>query len=83
MSPDEINAGCLELFDGWCERRAVRPLRDLLRAWPLANGLTDDWGNLHDALRTLRANCRPDISEAELAIVDSLIRAIAHIVFQR
>jgi len=76
MSPDDINAGCSELFNIWCERRAARPLRYLLRAWPLTSGLTDDWGDLHDALRTLRANCRTDISEAEQARIDDLIRAI-------
>ena len=83
MSPDEINAGCTELFEVWCERRAARPLRYLLRAWPLSSGLTDDWGDLHEALRALRANCRTEISNAELARVDDLIRAAAVIVFQR
>lgn len=83
MSPDGINSGCSELFDIWCDRRAARPLRHLLRAWPLSSGLTDDWGDLHEALRALRADCRTEISEAELARVDDLISAIAAIVFRR
>jgi hypothetical protein len=82
MAPDDINTGCSELFDSWCERRAVRPLGYLLRAWPLASGLTDDWGDLHEALRALRADCRTEISEVEHAKVDDLIRAIAVIVFR-
>jgi hypothetical protein len=83
MFPDDINAGCSELFDIWCERRAARPLRHLLRAWPLSNSLTDDWGDLHEALRALRANCRTEISDAEMTTVDDLISAVAVIVFQR
>ena len=83
MFPDDINAGCSELFDVWCERRAACPLRHLLRAWPLTNGLTDDWGDLHEALRALRADCRTEISEAERASVDELIRAVAFTVLQR
>jgi hypothetical protein len=83
MFPDDINAECSELFDVWCERRAARPLRHLLRAWPLTNGPTDDWGDLHEALRALRTDCRTEISEAERASVDELIRTIAVTVLQR
>ncbi len=77
MTTEDINAGCAQLFDIWCERRSARPLRYLLSAWPLTNGLTDDWGNLYEALRGLRANCREEISEADLTNVEDLIRAIA------
>lgn len=81
MSPDQINLRCSELFDAWCERRAVRPLRHLLSAWPLTSGLTDDWGALRDALRALRADCRGDIPNTELGRVEDLIRAVDDIVF--
>ncbi|MGF6569120.1 hypothetical protein ABH945_001196 [Paraburkholderia sp. GAS333] len=83
MLPDDINAGCAELFDIWCERRVVRPLRHLLRTWPLTSGLTDDWGDLHEALRALRSDCRAAISEAEQVTVNDLIQAIAVNFFQR
>ena len=83
MLPRDINAGCSELFDAWCERRAARPLRHLLQAWPLTNGLTDDWGDLYEALRVLRADCRTEIVEAERAKVDEMIRAIATNILQR
>jgi len=38
-SPDEddINHMCLQLFDGWCERRSVVPLAYLMHVWPLLN----------------------------------------------
>ncbi len=77
MTAEDINAGCAQLFDIWCERRSAHPLRHLLSAWPLTNGLTDDRGNLYEALRGLRANCRGEISEAELAYIEDLIRSIA------
>ena len=40
-----------ELIDGWCARRALRPLRIILRVYPLANSLSDDWHDLYDGLR--------------------------------
>ena len=83
MSPDEINAGCSELFDVWCERRAVRPLRYLLSAWPLTNGLTDEWGALREALRTLRVDGHMELLNTELRRVDDLIRAVDLIVFRQ
>lgn len=83
MSPDEINAGCSELFDAWCERRAVRPLRHLLSAWPLTSGLTDDWGALREALLALRADRRAEITDMELGRVEDLIRAADVIVFRQ
>jgi hypothetical protein len=83
MSQDDIHAECSNLFNIWCERRAARPLRHLLHAWPLTSGLTDDWGELHEALRALRANCRAEISDAELARVEELIRTVAIVVYQR
>ena len=42
-----------DLITGWCDRRALALLRILLRAYPLASGLSDDWHQLHDALRDL------------------------------
>jgi hypothetical protein len=53
------------LVDGWCERRALQPLRHILVAYPLSNRLTDDWGRLHEALRSVRAFCRDQLSAEE------------------
>ena len=41
------------LLDAWCDRRALTPLRVLLNAYPLPNGLTDEWQQLHAALSDL------------------------------
>ncbi len=79
--PQDIHAACARLFDGWCERRAVTPLRDFLRGWPLSSGLTDDWANLYEALRTVRANHFALLAD-EMTSVDSLIQTVSKIVYR-
>jgi hypothetical protein len=61
------------LVDGWCERRALRPLSIILRAYPMTSPLTDGWYDLRDALRDLRA---ASISETEAAGVEDALRAV-------
>jgi hypothetical protein len=58
------------LIDGWCARRALRPLRVILQVYPLANSLSDDWHALYDGLRDIRF---PDLTSDEQ---DQLQRAI-------
>jgi len=64
------------LIDGWCERRAIRPLQCLLRAYPspLAHG--DQKHELLEALRDVKGLCRPDLTEAELRILICLINTL-------
>lgn len=64
------------LVDRWCERRALRPLRIILKAYPMVSALTDNWGELRSALRQLRSLRDPDVSDAEAAIVEDALRAI-------
>jgi hypothetical protein len=52
------------LVDRWCERRALRPLRQILEAWPNP-GLTDGYGALRDALARVRSLARDDLDDAE------------------
>jgi hypothetical protein len=40
----------------WCDRRDFRSLRTILGGWPRASGLTDEWGQLMEALQSLRAD---------------------------
>ncbi len=44
MNVDANNADALmaELVDGWCERRALRPLRTILAGYLRVSGLTDE-----------------------------------------
>lgn len=66
---DERDTGQLipnveSLIDAWCSRRALVPLRILLPAYPLPNGLTDGWGALSEALLDIE-NLRSDLSGDE------------------
>jgi len=42
------------LVDGWCTRRALRPLAVLLPSYLAWNGLSDGWHELWRALNDLR-----------------------------
>ncbi len=42
------------LIDAWCERRQLKLLRTILTAYPIVSGLTDEWGDLATALKTIR-----------------------------
>jgi hypothetical protein len=64
------------LVDGWCERRCLDALREILRAWPLSSGLTDEWGELRDALARVRAVAANELNERELEVVEESIAAI-------
>jgi hypothetical protein len=64
------------LVDGWCERRALRPLSIILRAYPMTSPLTDGWYDLRDALRDLRAARDAGISDTEAAEIEDALRAV-------
>jgi hypothetical protein len=53
------------LVDGWCERRALGPLRIILQVYPLVNPLTDGWQDLYDGLRDARSSFRDELPEDE------------------
>jgi hypothetical protein len=64
------------LVDGWCERRALRPLSILLRAYPLVSSLSDSWHELRGALRSLRGLREPDVSDSEAVLIEDGLRAV-------
>ena len=71
---DSINGPLERLIDAWCDRRDLRPLALVLPAFTSNNGLTDDWANLMEALRSLRAaRCLPDDEQALLEQVLNLV----------
>ena len=76
MSPTDVLATVDALADSWCERRSYGALRQLLQGWPIRSGLTDDWGNLRQALVGVRAFAREDMTAPEL---DELEKAIAQL----
>jgi hypothetical protein len=64
------------LIDVWCDRRALRPLSDLLPSYTSFNGMTDGWGELYRALRDIVAMHADDLTETERQQVHDLIQAI-------
>jgi hypothetical protein len=80
MTPKAINDACAALFDAWCERRAVGPLRHLLKAWLLTGGLTDDWGQLYEALRSIQAHRSLDLPAAEIEDLAGMVRGVSAII---
>ena len=78
----EFFASMKSLIDGWCDRRALAPLARLLPAYLAFNGLTDSWGDLLDALERVRAYCREELPEKELAVVGDLIRAAEKTIYR-
>ena len=57
------------LIDGWCERRALRPLHFLLRAYPAGVAHTDQKFELLDALKDVKGLSREDLTPEELRLV--------------
>jgi len=64
------------LIEGWCDRRSFRPLSRILAAYLSFNGMTDGWGELGVALKSIRALDRGQLTPVEQAIVDDLIGAV-------
>ena len=65
-----------ELIDRWCERRALGPLRIILRAYTLSNNLTDGWQQLYDAVRDIRYLCKTCLTDDEQQKIGQLIIAL-------
>jgi hypothetical protein len=63
------------LIDGWCERRSLGPLARVLSPYLSFNGMTDGWGELAIALKSIRALDGDQLSTKERGVVDDLIRA--------
>jgi len=65
-----------ELIDGWCERRALNPLRHILSVYPFSTGLSDEWHKLDDALQDIRAYCLDELGVGEK---EKLNQAVLHV----
>jgi len=82
MEPN-IDLETKRLVDGWCDRRCLRALRHALAGWPLANPLTDGWAGYLDAMKNVRAFAGEELTAAESASVDDLIRVAERAVYRR
>ena len=79
VTPAKIIEGVDRLVGGWCDRRCLRALRAILAGWPLSSGLTDDWGNLLDALEKVRAFARDELTKNEARAVEDLIHDVQQV----
>jgi hypothetical protein len=74
QQPLDVNAEIARLVDGWCERRALGPLRRILGLWPPPNGFTDEWQGVWAALRSIRAMHRDELHHfGEFESISALI----------
>jgi hypothetical protein len=71
------------LIDGWCERRALRPLQYLLRAYPAVLAHTDQFEDVLDALKDVKGLARKELTEKELADVIACINLLEDFVSRR
>jgi hypothetical protein len=83
MSTSEIFSKIDKLIDGWCERRALKPLRHVLKSYPLSSGLTDDWGALLESLKDIKGLCGSELTAEEKDILVQVISAIDGVVYRR
>jgi hypothetical protein len=75
MNPREFQVGMERLLDSLCAQRAYGPLRTILPHYPIPNGFTDEWGNLANALKTIRMRNRTDLRPEDMELVISLQHA--------
>lgn len=64
------------LVDSWCARRALKPLRFILRSYPLHSGLTDEWGELLSSLKDIKGLCRSELTGDEKKTLVELVNAV-------
>ena len=57
------------LIDSWCERRALKPLHYILRAYPSVIAHTDQKFELLNALKDVKGLCRDDLTPEERQLV--------------
>ena len=67
------------LVNGWCDRRALSPLRSILAGYPRVSGLTDEWFELYAALRNVRGLGESHLTESERHEVDRLIQDVGRV----
>jgi len=72
-----------KLIDGWCERRALKPLRVVLRSYPLCRCRTDEWGPLLESLKDIKGLCASELTSEEKKVLVEVINAVDDAVYRR
>jgi hypothetical protein len=66
-----------------CDRRALKPLRFILRSYPLYSGLTDEWGELLSSLNDSKGLCRSELTGDERETLVELVNLIEDMMYHR
>jgi hypothetical protein len=72
-----------KLIDGWCGRRSLKPLRFILKSYPLSSGLTDEYGALLESLKDIKGLCGNDLTSEEKATLVNIINMVEDTVYNR
>jgi hypothetical protein len=64
------------LIDQWCERRALRPLQLLFRAYPAPLAHTDQKFELLDAMKDVKGLCRGELPAEEIRMLIEVVQAL-------
>jgi hypothetical protein len=83
QSNEEFFSALSGLIDRWCDERRLGQLATLLPGYLALNGLTDGWGELHGALRRLRAFGPESFSGADWELTRDLTMAADDIIDRR
>jgi hypothetical protein len=82
MKPEDFDKELGKLIDAWCERRELRLLRTILPVYPRVSGLTDEWGDLVSALKTIRAQHKGLLVNGETDRVVELLHIAESVVYR-
>jgi hypothetical protein len=66
-----------QLVERWCDRHALKPLRQLLPAYPLHTPQTDGWFDLYRALKDVQVFCKEELPPEEREMLRSAMNQIA------
>lgn len=75
-----LESGCKDLFNRWCERRALTPLCYLLHAWPLTGRSRRQMALLYRTLRELQKSEARGLPGRERSKLAQLIRTMEPLV---
>lgn len=83
MTKDEFVGDLKKLADGWCERRALKPLFYFLPGYFALNGLTDGLAALEIALKDVLAFTKEEITDEEKKEAKRLMILVQQAIYRR
>ena len=85
VSPEATDAfGTIQqLVERWCDRRALKPLRQLLPVYPLHTPHTDEWFDLYRGLKDVQVLSKAELPQDEQEMLRTAMQGIAHVLDER